>query len=42
MNCSQARQQLPGYLDGAIRATDHVRLRQHLASCDPCRGQLDG
>lgn len=42
MNCSQARQQLSGYLDGAIRAAEHVRLRQHLASCEACRHQLDG
>ncbi len=42
MNCSQARQQLPGYLDGAIRATEHFRLREHLASCEACRRQLDG
>jgi len=42
MNCSQARQRLPGYLDGAIRAAEHLRLRQHLASCEDCRRQLDG
>ena len=42
MNCSQAQQRLPGYLDGAIRAAEHLRLRQHLASCEDCRRQLDG
>jgi Putative zinc-finger len=40
MNCRQARQHLPGYLDGAIRARHHLRLGEHLDSCADCREQL--
>jgi len=41
MNCRQAERRLPGYLDGAISSRDHARLREHLASCDGCRLQLE-
>lgn len=41
MNCREAERRLPGYLDGAISSRDHARLRQHLADCDACRGQLE-
>ena len=41
MNCSQAQRRLPGYLDGAIRAAEHVRLREHLNSCEDCRQELE-
>lgn len=40
MNCRQAQQYLPGYLDGAIRARDRALLRVHLDSCTECRRQL--
>ncbi len=41
MKCQEAQRRLPGYLDGAMRAHDHVGLREHLGSCAECRGQLD-
>jgi len=41
MNCTQAKKILPGYLDGAIGAAEHTRLREHLESCVACRQQLD-
>jgi len=40
MNCHQAQRRLPGYLDGAIRSAERVRLREHLDSCDDCRRLL--
>lgn len=42
MNCKDAQRYLPGYLDGAIRSRDHARVREHIASCDGCRGELEG
>ncbi|HKV05968.1 MAG TPA: zf-HC2 domain-containing protein [Candidatus Acidoferrales bacterium] len=42
MNCREAQHRLPGYLDGAIREDDRVRLRGHLDSCGTCREQLEG
>ena len=41
MNCREAERLLAGYLDGAIRSRDHVTVRQHLDSCQPCREQLE-
>ncbi len=41
MNCHEARRYLPGYLDGAIEAEDHVFVRAHLDSCGACRQELD-
>lgn len=41
MNCRQAERRLPGYLDGAISARDHARLREHLSSCHGCWQQLE-
>src|ERR1700692_1757614 len=40
MNCYEAARTLPGYLDGAIHASDHTLLREHLAGCGECRNQL--
>ncbi|MGH9747250.1 MAG: anti-sigma factor family protein [Candidatus Acidiferrales bacterium] len=42
MNCKQAQRRLPGYLDGAIPSRDHARVREHIESCDGCRGLLEG
>lgn len=42
MNCREAQRRLPGYLDGAMRAQDHVGLREHLNSCAICRHDLEG
>jgi hypothetical protein len=41
MNCHEARRCLPGYIDGAIPARQHVRLREHLDSCESCRQELE-
>src|ERR1700691_4593337 len=40
MNCREAQQRLPGYLDGGIRTRDRVLLREHLDTCEDCRQQL--
>lgn len=41
MNCSEARQRIPGYFDGAINAAAHVRLCEHLRNCEACREELE-
>jgi anti-sigma factor RsiW len=41
MNCRQALRLLPGYLDGAIRSNEHIRVSEHLDSCAGCRAQLE-
>lgn len=41
MKCQDAQKRLPGYLDGAMRAQDHVGLREHLDSCAECRDHLE-
>ena len=41
MNCRQARQSLPGYLDGAIPSGMHSYVRDHLQSCADCREELE-
>jgi len=41
MNCARAQRSLPGYLDGAIPAAEHLELRRHLETCGPCREQLE-
>lgn len=41
MNCRQAQRSLPGYLDGAIRSAERLRLREHLSSCADCRDELE-
>jgi hypothetical protein len=44
MNCAEARDLLPGYLDGALPERSgppaHERLGRHLAGCMPCRTEL--
>jgi hypothetical protein len=40
MNCKEAGQYLPGYLDGAIPAREHAGLRNHLSRCEVCRDEL--
>lgn len=42
MNCREAQRRLPGYLDDAIAAREHARVRDHLSSCSICREQLEG
>jgi hypothetical protein len=41
MNCREAQQRIPGYFDGAINASDHVRLCEHLRACGSCRESLE-
>jgi len=41
MNCRQASQRLPGYVDGALFTRDRARLREHLNSCGACREHLE-
>ncbi len=36
MDCAQARQKLPPYLDGELDAADARQLEQHLGSCTAC------
>lgn len=41
MNCREAQQYLPGYMDGAVRPRDRAHLRRHLDSCGDCRRELE-
>ncbi len=41
MNCGEAQRRIPGYFDGAINASDHVRLCGHLRNCASCREELE-
>ena len=41
MNCRDARNFLPGYVDGAVLPGDRARLRRHLDSCGSCRRELE-
>jgi len=41
MNCQDAQRRIPGYFDGAINASDHVRLCEHLRRCGDCREELE-
>jgi Putative zinc-finger len=41
MNCREAQQYLPGYLDGAVLARHRSHLRRHLDSCASCRRELE-
>jgi len=40
MNCREALRDLPGYLDGAIPSSAHIRLSEHLDLCAACREEL--
>lgn len=40
MKCGEVGRQLAGYLDGAISAEKHMRVREHLEECDACRNDL--
>jgi hypothetical protein len=41
MTCRKIRQQIPGYLDGALSAREHAELSRHLPGCRECRGLLE-
>lgn len=41
MNCSEAQRRIPGYFDGAITASEHVRLCDHFRECGDCREELE-
>lgn len=40
MRCSKVRKRLPGYLDGALRGSEHARVREHLDACAACCGEF--
>jgi hypothetical protein len=40
MNCREAGNHLPGYLDGAMESERHAQVREHLDCCAECREQL--
>ncbi|HUK53448.1 MAG TPA: anti-sigma factor [Candidatus Binatia bacterium] len=40
MTCRTIRKKLPGYLDGALSASEHAALSRHLPGCEECRGIL--
>lgn len=37
MNCQEARERIPSYLDGELSETAAAPLRRHLMDCQPCR-----
>ena len=41
MNCREAQRRLPGYLDGAMRTSEHAAVRVHIEDCLECREQLE-
>jgi hypothetical protein len=41
MSCANIREQLPGYLDGALPGRAHGPVREHLESCQDCRTELE-
>jgi len=41
MTCREVQPRLAGYLDGANRPHEHLRLRDHLRSCERCRRHLE-
>ncbi len=41
MTCWKIRRKLPGYLDGALRAEEHVPVREHLEFCADCQRELE-
>ena len=41
MTCWKIRRQLPGYLDGALRAEEHAPVREHLEFCADCQRELE-
>lgn len=41
MNCREVQHSLPGYLDGAMRTSEHAAVRIHIEDCAECREQLE-
>jgi hypothetical protein len=41
MKCTTVREKLAGYLDGAVRPTERVRVQEHLTVCGGCREDLE-
>ena len=41
MNCAQAQPHLAGYLDGAISSSMHASVRDHVAECRECFGEVE-
>jgi hypothetical protein len=42
MECKNARQLIPSYLDGELTEAQASPLRKHLLDCQPCRGATQG
>jgi hypothetical protein len=41
MTCREVQPRLAGYLDGTNRPGEHLRLRDHLRSCERCQNHLE-
>ena len=41
MKCTTVHKKLAGYLDGAVRPSERVRVQEHLVSCGACREELE-
>lgn len=41
MTCRSIRVNLPGYLDGALSAAEHLDVSRHLPGCADCRSELE-
>jgi hypothetical protein len=41
MDCAEAGERLPWYLNGTLQGEEREALRVHLESCGGCRGELD-
>jgi hypothetical protein len=41
MTCWSIREQLPGYLDGALPSREHKPISEHLDFCSDCRRELE-
>lgn len=41
MKCTTVHKKLAGYLDGAVRPSERVRVQEHLVVCAACREELE-
>ena len=42
MNCNSVQNLLSAYIDGELRGTDSIQVRDHLNHCDSCREEFSG
>ena len=42
MNCKNARRLISAFVDGELRPGKEAGLKEHLASCQPCREEMAG